>query len=43
MSGVEVKESDNPTVDVSNLSAGNYLVEVTTDVAIMMKKVIVFR
>lgn len=43
MSGVEVKESDNPTVDVSGLSAGNYLVEVTTDVAIVMKKVIVFR
>ncbi|MBQ0155968.1 MAG: carbohydrate-binding protein [Bacteroidales bacterium] len=43
MSGVEVKESDNPTVDVSGLSAGNYLVEVTTDVAVVMKKVIVFR
>jgi len=43
MSGVEVKVSDNPTVDVSGLSAGNYLVEVTTDVAVVMKKVIVFR
>jgi len=43
MSGVEVKESEDTTVDVSNLASGCYLVEVTTDEAVILKKVIVVR
>lgn len=43
MSGVEVKESEDTTVDVSNLSSGYYLVEVTTDEAVIVKKVMVVR
>lgn len=43
MSGVEVMVSEKNTVDVSNLSAGNYLVEVTTADAVEVKKVMVMR
>ena len=43
MSGVEVKTSENKTVDVSNLSSGCYFVEVTTEEAVVVKKVMVVR
>lgn len=43
MTGVEVIVSDKKTVDVSNLSSGYYFVEVTTDDAVVVKKVMVIR
>ncbi len=43
MSGVVVAVSEASTVNVSYMSTGSYLVEITTDEAIVVKKVMVIR
>lgn len=43
MSGVEATRSEKSTVDVSSLSSGCYMVEVATDEAVVVKKVMVIR